>query len=127
MDDRTEEIINRFKTSWTEVAEFYDEMLSHGGFDKLKPLRQFISDLRESGEDKYFRAGTSLYTFILSRSVNFGLRPDQKYIRIEPYTESDFSVILRDGDKVYREYRLLSLTDGRLNKLLETLKDTLVD
>lgn len=126
MDDRTEEIIKRFKTSWTEVEEIYDEMLSNGGFEHLKPLRQFISDLKVKGEDRYFRAGTSLYVFVLSRSVNFGLRPDQKYIRIEPYTDKDYSVTLRDGYNVYREYRLNNLTDSRLTKLIQTLKDTLV-
>lgn len=127
MDNRTDEIIQRFKTSWTEVEECYDIMLANGGFDRLKPLRHFISDLRQKGEDKYFRAGTSMYTFILSRSVDFGLRVDQKYIRIEPFDNNAFEVTLRDGYKAYREYRLTNLTDVRLTKLLQTLKDTLVD
>ncbi len=54
-------------------------------------------------------------------------RPDQKHIRIEVYDHNVFEVTLRDGNKAYREYRLTSLKDPRLSKLLQTLKDTLVD
>jgi hypothetical protein len=63
---------------------------------------------------------------ILSRSVDFGLRKDQKYLKIETIDANDFEVILRDGGKVYREYRN-NLNDYRLTNLLQTLKHTLVD
>jgi hypothetical protein len=64
---------------------------------------------------------------ILSRSVDFGLRKDQKYLKIETIDANDFEVILRDGGKVYREYRINNLNDYRLTNLLQTLKHTLVD
>ncbi len=67
-----------------------------------------------------------MHTLIISRLVNFGLRKDQKHIKIDAY-KSRFEVILRDGEKVYRQYMLDTLDDIRLAKLLKTLKDTLLD
>lgn len=63
---------------------------------------------------------------LISRSVDNGLRIDQKFIRIEGY-HNKFYVVLRDGKKSYRSYMLEDLNDQRLIKLLNTLRDTLVD
>jgi hypothetical protein len=127
MDNRTEEILSRFDESWTETEHRFDELINkHCGFDRLKLVRQFISHLRQKGHDKYFRLGTSMHTLIISRSVNFGLRTDQKHIKIEAF-DNKFEVIFRDGEKVYREYMVDNLNDTRVTKLLQTLKDTLVD
>ena len=128
MDTRTDEIISRFKDSWTETESFYDDLIkNHPGFEHLRPLRQFISDLRDKEEFYHFRLGTSVHFLIISRSVNHGLRSDQKNIRIEAIGKDDFEVILRDGEKLYRQYRIKTFDDIRLQKLLKTLKDTLVD
>jgi hypothetical protein len=84
METRTDEIIKRFKDSWTETELFYDDLIkNHPGFDHLKPLRQFISDLRDKEEFNHFRLGTSVHFLIISRSVAHGLRSDQKSIKIE--------------------------------------------
>ena len=80
-----------------------------------------------SEEWKYYRVGTSLYTLIFSRSVDFGLRLDQKYIRIEPLHTSEYEVSFKDGHQLYRAYTISDLQDIRLSKLLSTLKDTLID
>jgi hypothetical protein len=128
MDERTAEILDRFIKSWSDTEKFYDDLITnYPGLEKLKPLRQYISALIQQREDKYFRAGTSLHMLILSRSVDFGLRKDQKYLKIETIDANDFEVILRDGGKVYREYRINNLNDYRLTNLLQTLKHTLVD
>lgn len=127
MDERSTEIIRRFQKSWAETRLFYDKLIDHhGGFDRLKPLRQFILDMIDQGEDQFFRAGTSVYTLVLSRSVDFGLRPDQKYIRIEAF-DKGYAIALRDGQTTYRKYQIATLQDERLKKLLLTLKKTLVD
>jgi hypothetical protein len=128
MDERTIEIINRFSRSWTETENRYDDLVdNYEGFERLKPLRLFILTLKEKGEDKYFRLGTSMHTLVISRSVDHGLRTDQKHLKIEAVDINDFEVIFRDGDKVYREYRIKSLEDIKLTNLLQTLKHTLVD
>ncbi len=128
MDERTKEILNRFEQSWTEIEQKYNRLIVEiTGFDHLRPLRQFIYQLRQFGEEKHFRLGTSMHSLIFSRSVDFGLRSDQKYIKIEVIAPNEYEVILRDGEKIYREYRIHNLKDPRLTKLLLTLKDTLVD
>lgn len=128
MDARTKEILNRFHESWTQTQNYFNDLIeNYPGFERLKPIRDFIASGRQKGDDKFFRLGASMHTLIFSRSVDHGLRPDQKQISIEPITENDFEVILRDGTKIYRQYRISDLKDTQLTKLLETLKHTLVD
>ena len=127
MDDRTKEILKLFCDSWIETEKSYDLLINNQhGFENLIPIRQFIAKLKHNGEDKFFRIGTSMYTLIISRSVNHGLRIDQKCIRIEAYSASRFEITLRD-DKIYRQYMVDSLDDIKLTKLLNTLKETLID
>jgi hypothetical protein len=128
MDERTTEILQRFKSSWVSTKDFYDKLITgYPGWDKLRPLRTFIDTLEENGADNYFRIGTSVDRLLISRSVDHGLRVDQKYIIIETININDFGVTLRDGDKIYRQYRIKDLNDERLEKLLKTLKHTLAD
>jgi hypothetical protein len=128
MDTQTDEIIKRFKESWTETESFYDDLIkNHPGFEHLRRLRQFISDLSDKGTFNYFRLGTSVHSLITSRSVAHGLRSDQKHIKIEALSTDDFDVSLRDGDKLYRQFRIKHFEDVRLTKPLKTLKETLVD
>jgi hypothetical protein len=128
MDPRTEEILARFSKSWIDTESFYDDLIkNYRGWDRIIPIRNYISKLKKDGEDKFFRLGTSMHALMISRSVNFGLRSDQKYIKIEAVNLNDYEIKLRDGDKIYREYRISDLGDARLEKLLMTLKSTLVD
>jgi hypothetical protein len=127
MNSRTEEIINRFEKSWTETYDRYEMLINNGGFDKWIPIRDLISEMKENGEWKYFRIGTSMFTLIFSRSVEFRLRTDQKHVKIETLDFNDYEITMRDGDKLYREYRITDLKDEKLTKLLNTLKNTLVD
>ncbi|WP_303316509.1 hypothetical protein Q4Q34_06790 [Flavivirga abyssicola] len=127
MNSRTEEIISRFEKSWTETFDRFQMLINNGGFDKLIPIRNLISEMRENDEWKHFRIGTSMFTLIFSRSVDFGLRTDQKHIKIETINFNEYEVTFRDADKLYREYIISDLKDVRLHKLLNTLKGTLVD
>lgn len=127
MNERTQEIINRFEKSWNETLERYQMLIDNGGFDKLIPIRNLISEMKENGQWKHYRIGTSMFTLIFSRSVDFGLRTDQKHVKIETLNFDDYEVTFRDADKLYREYRITELNDIRLTKLLKTLKGTLID
>ena len=127
MNSRTEEIINRFEKSWTETYERYEMLINNGGFDKWIPIRDLILEMKENGEWKYFRIGTSMFTLIFSRSVEFRLRTDQKHVKIETLDFNDYEITMRDGDKLYREYRITDLKDEKLTKLLNILKNTLAD
>lgn len=127
MDERTKDIVKRFTDSWSETEIFYDDLIANYlGFERLKPIRQFITTLKQNGEDKFFRLGTSIHILVISRSVNHGLRLDQKYIKIDAF-DTKFEVTLLDGNKVYKQYIVDSLDDNRVTKLLRTLKDTLID
>jgi len=128
MDERTIEILNRFAKSWAETESLYNDLIdNYEGFEKLKPVLHFILTLKKKGEDKYFRLGTSMHILVISRSVNHGLRPDQKCLKIEAIATNDFEVIFQEGDKIYRKYRIKSLDDIKLTNSLQTLKHTLVD
>jgi len=127
MDERTKDIVERFSHSWIETEQFYDDLIdNYPGFERLKPIRQFISTLKQNGEDKFFRLGTSMHDLVISRSVDHGLRLDQKQIKIDAF-DTKFEITLRDGDKIYRQYMVDNLNDNRVTKLLRTLKDTLID
>ena len=127
MNNRTLEITKRFEESWIETENIFDLFLKNDGFQRLKPVKQFITDLKLKGANRNFRIGTSLYYLIFSRSVEHGLRDDQKYIKIDTIGLNDYEVIFRDGFKKYREYRISDLNDVRLEKLLKTLQETLAD
>ncbi len=128
IDSRTEEILISFDKSWTEIEKSYDDLIyNYSGWDRVKPIRSFITKLKENGANKYFRLGTSMHALMISRSVKFGLREDQKYIKIEAVNLDDYEVTMRDAKKIYREYRINNLEDPQLEKLIATLKSTLVD
>ena len=127
MDKRTTEILRRFSISWVDTENFFDDLINNNtGFDRLKLVREFIARLKENGGEEYFRLGTSVHSLIISRSVDHGLRKDQKFIKIEAYNKG-FEVTLRDGEKTYRQYMLESLQDTKVANLLKTLESTLVD
>jgi hypothetical protein len=128
MDDRTAEILNRFNDSWDKTKAFFDDLITnYKGWERLIPVREFIDDLEQAGGKEQYRLGTSIYWLIISRSVNHGLRTDQKFIRIDAIKSNDFEVTMRDGEKLYRQYRVNDLSDARVARLLKTLKSTLVD
>ncbi|MDB2384848.1 hypothetical protein N9V96_00050 [Polaribacter sp.] len=97
------------------------------GFERLILVRKFISELKQKGENQNFRIGTSMYRLIFSRSVEHGLRDDQKQLIIDTHDKNDYEIIFKDGFKKYKEYRISELKDTKLTKLLETLKGTVID
>lgn len=126
MNNRTKEIISRFENSWNDTEKIFDTLLDNG-FERLIPVREYITELKKKGENRNFRIGTSMYRLIFSRSIEHGLREDQKYLTIDTFDENDYEISLKEGLKKYREYRIRDLNDAKLTKLLETLKGTLID
>lgn len=126
--NRTQEIESRFQNSWDETEGFYLDLLkNYDGFGFVEQIIELIGKLRKDSKNNLFRLGTLLHSLIISRSVEFGLRVDQKYIRIESIGKAGFEVILKDGRKKYREYRLSDLNNTKLKQLIKTLEDTLID
>ncbi len=127
MKSRNEEILNRFEKSWNETYDRFQTLINKGDFDELLPISDLISEMKDKGEWKYFRIGTSMFTLIFSRSLDFGLRTDQKYLKIEAIDFKLYEVTFRDAYKVYREFLISDLKDTRLTKLLHTLKELSLD
>lgn len=114
MDERTIEILNRFKKSWADTEQFFTDLTdNYVGFERLQATRQFLDNLKQNGGEQLFRLGTSIHILYISRSVNFGLRPEQKYISIETL-DTEFEVCLRDGNQVYQSYKVDYLSDERV-------------
>lgn len=128
MDARTEKIVTLFQDSWIEIEARYNNLINnYPGWERFKPLLAFITKMRTDGEDRYFRAGTSLSTLLISRSVAHGLREDQRFVSIDAINPGVYEVKLREPGKTYREFRVATLDDPQLFKVLKTLKETLVD
>ena len=86
---------DRFKASWDSPEPFYEELLSHPGWEWVRPIKGLIRELRVRGYDQNFRAGQAMYLFMLSRSREHGLRLEQPRVIIEP----------RDDGQMVVEYR----------------------
>ena len=128
MDDRTVEVLRRFGASWDQTKTRFNEIIAQDDYFKRQiRIREFIARLELAEGRKRYRLGTSIDKLIISRSVNHGLREDQKYISIEVIGRDDYEVSLREGSKTYRQYRIKDLEDIRLTKLLQTLESTLVN
>ena len=112
----------------------YEELLDYDGWEYLSELREFIAILRSNGYDELFRVGTSMHRLIFSRSVNHGLRKDQKSILIEAYSNGIYDIRFYDftapGEliRIYNEFTTDHLiANYRLVNLLKKLANTLVD
>ena len=122
MDVTPEQIIERFKLSWTETQLFYTNLIdSYEAYDNFIPLLFFLKKIARAGEDKNFRLGTSMNDLIISRSAEFGLRADQKFVAIQ-VKNNLFVISLWEGSKLNKEYRIKDLDDELLKGLLQTLK-----
>jgi len=126
MNERSTEILKRFSQSWAETEKFFRDLVEKHGWERLTQLFGFIEKLRQQGYEKSFRLGASVNRLIISRSVEHGLRDDQKYIVIDILEPRNIEIILRDGIKIYREYQIESLDDSRLEKLIKTLGSELI-
>lgn len=65
-----------FIVSWKQIESF---VKNNFGVNQQE-LLQLIQKIKEKGFDKMLRAGTILETIVLSRSVRYGLREDQKSV-----------------------------------------------
>lgn len=128
MEARSAEIVARFQESWVKTEQWYEGLVSnHVGFEPLRPILALLARLKAEGASDRFRVGTSMHDLIFSRSVDHGLRDDQKCVKVMWVGGSDFEIVMSDRFKRYREYRVSDLNDERVSRLLKTLEDTLVD
>ena len=125
MDSRTDDIISRFRASWEQTENWFVRFAAQQ--EALNPLLDLIRQLKSKGMNEYFRIGSSMYTLLISRSMEYGLRPDQKAVWVRLSEEGGFEVTLKDQFKKYGTYRVRDLNDPEVIGLLRTLQDTQVD
>jgi hypothetical protein len=88
---------NEFVASWDNAASWFAALSTVTRGEHLKPLLNLITLMRKRGYDHQLRAGSTLGTFILSRSRQHGLRSEQPRL--------EFHVAQHGGMTVtYREY-----------------------
>ena len=78
--ERGNPIEGEFIDSWDRIREFYDHFYDQERYPTRDRVLQFVDQLRQAGYDRKFRAGQSLWTFILSRSRRHGLRIEQPIV-----------------------------------------------
>jgi hypothetical protein len=87
-------IAEKFSKSWDEMVEFFTHLSAERYQYKyawLKPLLGLIAELRARGYDRQFRAGQSMYRFVLSRSPEWSLYLDV-YLSMEVQSEGGMIV-----------------------------------
>ena len=116
-----------FIKSWEDIEIFYVDLLSYSGWDRVKPVQDFIKYLRALGYDKLLRAGQSIHILMLSRSKNFGLRDNQHRIGIEATYSNKFRVSYI-GETKFKEFETENLIDNKdLQEVLNLLLEQPVD
>jgi hypothetical protein len=71
------ELEKAFLRSWDSMEGYFDGMTLYTGWGHMKYMLTLIRLLRERGYDRQLRAGQSMASFILSRSLEHGLREGQ--------------------------------------------------
>ena len=134
MDKRTTEILSRFKKSWDDTEAHYDMLFQYDGWEFLRELRVFLTELRRQNFDEKLRIGTSMHRLIFSRSIEHGLRKDQKQLVIEAFDNGNYDIMFYDftaPGELIKKYDEFSTTELRgnqrllnnLNKLANTVAD----
>jgi len=105
-----------FLVSWDSTEEFYKGKLSLG-----PKGRRLITDMRKAGYDKVLRAGTSMWTLMLSRSRRHGLRNDQPSIAFAIGDDDMDVTVSIDGVETFSgvEIAFTPRIDAMLKRLAE--------
>ncbi len=106
-------IAGEFTESWDNVEKFYSEY----DFPLKHKALVFIQSIRGKGFDKTLRAGTSLYSLIISKSRRYGLRENQPCIM---FSFGEQVLYVHHGTEKRIAFKEVTLTEEIL-KMLESL------
>jgi hypothetical protein len=114
-------IEGEFLMSWDDIEEFYNTI----NLEQKKEIISLIKTMRNKGFDKTLRAGTSLYTLIISRSRRHGLRENQSNVSFTfNYIKSAMEV--RPSGKDVLCFDKIEY-NGSIEKLLKALEQVEID
>jgi len=119
------DIENKFLQSWDCREDEFKELASDVRWNYMDLVVQVILHLRKLGYDKVFMAGQSMFAFMLSRSLTYGLRDDQHYIVITINRQNIFNFSYAAGRKVIEQYDTADiLNDKEFYRLLDMLANS---
>jgi hypothetical protein len=99
-------IAEKFSKSWDETVEYFTHLSGDQvQWTWLKPILGLIAELRARGYDRQFRAGQSMYRFVLSRSPEWSLYLDV-YLSMEVQSEGGMIAWFLEPNEVITEIKL---------------------
>jgi hypothetical protein len=97
-EDEQKAIEAAFVESWDKLQMLFEWYTNAHTVEFTKPTLTFVAELRQRGYDHKFRAGSSLFTFILSRSREWGLRQGQAHLNFTINHLGNMEVSYRESD-----------------------------
>ena len=97
-EDEQKAIEGEFLKSWDKLQFLFEWYTNPSNVEFMKPMLTFIAELRNGGYDRKLRAGSSLYTFVLSRSREWGLRQGQANLNFRINHLGSMEVSYRESD-----------------------------
>jgi hypothetical protein len=104
-----------FILSWDNIANTFSQF----DLDRKDDILTLIRKMRSKNFDRTLRAGSSLFSLVLSRSRRFGLRPDQKKISFEFIFIQDRTMDITDKNGVKYSFDKVEYNDTIEAMLLE--------
>lgn len=113
-----------FIASWDRMIHFFDQFLIPGSWGWLASIIPFIQELRKEGYDRKLRAGQSMTTFVLSRSIRHGLHEGQASLAFELHPDGQMTVNYYSAMLALPDYsisRQLSVENASISTEIEGL------
>jgi len=106
-DENEQKVIEEeFSQSWGWMEQYFANLSSKEDWDWIKPICGLIGELRRQGYDRQFRAGQSMYLFVLSRSRHHGLRRGMSYIKFEAIRGGHMGITCRTDVDTVTEFEV---------------------
>jgi ketosteroid isomerase-like protein len=117
----------RFVNSWNTIEQFFNLLNANPNWKHMALMLDLMSKLRKQGYDRKFRAGQSVDSFILSRSHDYGLRPEQPSLNFVVNDDQSADIWYWDGkDKINLHLNHTEITP-EVEALLERLAAQPID
>src|SRR5262245_29124712 len=90
--------------SWQRIVLFYEDLLTHRGFESSRPLLELVREVSRSKTASAFRAGQSMATLIISTKQHHGLDEDDPFVALSSLPEDlEIEYVGPSGRVVARE------------------------
>ncbi len=69
--------------SWRQMLLFYDDFLTHPGWEFVAGLRRLVTSALDTDLARSFRAGQSLYRLMVSTATRYGLELGDPFVGVD--------------------------------------------